>query len=912
MARPRVFVTRAIPEFGLRLIQEHCDVEVWSSELPPSKAELLRGTQQAVGLLCLLTDAVDANLIASAPNLRVISNCAVGVDNVDLRAATARRIPVGNTPDVLTDATADLTFALLLASARHIVEAAAYVKAGRWKTWNLQLLLGADLVGATLGIVGFGRIGKAVARRAQGFGLRILYCDPSEKPDWGAVSVDMDTLLAEADFVSVHVPLTSETAHMFNAATLAKMKPSSILINTARGPIVDPKALYGALKVRRLAAAALDVTEPEPIEPDSPLLELDNCIVLPHLGSASNRTREQMVMLAVTESPGGPERTTPSALRQPRGLWRCGWVSCGDMPRSRRASRYLAAIYGPEIASRLADKLDAIYRKYEPPIWPAERGGLTERDVLLITYPDQVRAPGILPLTCLAQFCARHVKELVTGIHLLPFFPSSSDDGFSVIDYRKVDASYGNWGDIKKLGQHYRLMFDAVINHVSAKSDWFQAWLRGEPAYRDYFIRASETADLSNVVRPRAQPLLTHFQGLHGDSALWTTFGPDQIDLNYGNPEVLLAVIDLLLFYARQGASFIRLDAVAYLWKEVGTSCVHRSQTHMLVRLFRAIIDDLAPHVTLLTETNVPQAENLRYFGNGKNEAHLVYNFALASLVLHAFQTGQARVLTAWARDLAWPSEAATYFNVLASHDGIGLNPVRGILSEDEIQRLVGLVEELGGLVSRKSNPDGTSSPYEINANYFDALKRPREHLGTRGEVERFVTAHAILLAFKGLPGLYFHSLVGSRGWPAGVNETGRKRSINREKLDEPVLTAQLSDPGTVRSQVYGGLANLLKARRMVPSFSPHAPQRILHGNDQLFAFVRGGDNSQQQVLCIHNVTGTDQPLRCDEWASPSDRSAPVRDLIGGASVDWRPNGVVMLRPFQSMWLTTQREAERS
>ncbi len=300
MARPRVFVTRAIPETGLRLIQEYCDAEVWSSELPPSQAELLQGAQQAEGLLSLLTDAVDANLIASSPHLRVISNCAVGVDNVDLRAATARRIPVGNTPDVLTDATADLTFALLLAAARHVVEAAAYVKAGRWKTWNLQLLLGADLVGATLGIVGFGRIGNAVARRAQGFGLRVLFCDPSEKPEWGAVSVDMDTLLREADFVSIHVPLTGETTHLMNAAAFAKMKANSILINTARGPIVDHKALYDALKARQLAAAALDVTEPEPIEPDSPLLALDNCIVLPHLGSASNRTREQMVMLATT------------------------------------------------------------------------------------------------------------------------------------------------------------------------------------------------------------------------------------------------------------------------------------------------------------------------------------------------------------------------------------------------------------------------------------------------------------------------------------------------------------------------------------------------------------------------------------------------------------------------------------
>jgi glyoxylate reductase len=324
MARPKVFVTRAIPVDGLRLIQEHCDAEIWPSDLPPSQAELLRGTHEVEGLLSLLTDMIDADLIAASPRLRVISNCAVGVDNVDVRAATAHRIPVGNTPDVLTDATADMTFALLLAAARHIVEGAAYVREGKWKTWNLQLLLGADLVGSTLGILGFGRIGNAVARRAQGFGLRVLYCDPSARPAWAAQPASMHALLREADFVSIHVPLTRETTHMIDAAALAMMKPNAILINTARGPIVDHRALYDALTSRRLAAAALDVTEPEPLETNSPLLALDNCIVLPHLGSASKRTREQMVMLAAKNLVAGlrGERLPHCANPEVYGGWK--------------------------------------------------------------------------------------------------------------------------------------------------------------------------------------------------------------------------------------------------------------------------------------------------------------------------------------------------------------------------------------------------------------------------------------------------------------------------------------------------------------------------------------------------------------------------------------------------------------
>jgi lactate dehydrogenase-like 2-hydroxyacid dehydrogenase len=254
--------------------------------------------RDAEGLLTLLTDTVDAALIDAAPRLRVISNCAVGVDNVDVAAATRRGIPVGNTPDVLTDATADMAFALLLAAARRLLEGVQYVRTGKWKTWNLQVLLGADLVGATLGIVGFGRIGKAVAKRAQGFGLKTLYCDPYATPDWGARRADLDILLAESDFVSLHVPLTPATVHMIDSVTLGKMKSTAILVNTSRGPIVDHEALYDALTSGRIAAAALDVTEPEPIRTDSPLLRLDTCIVLPHLGSASRRTREEMAMLA--------------------------------------------------------------------------------------------------------------------------------------------------------------------------------------------------------------------------------------------------------------------------------------------------------------------------------------------------------------------------------------------------------------------------------------------------------------------------------------------------------------------------------------------------------------------------------------------------------------------------------------
>lgn len=304
MSKPRVFVTRKILEAGLRIVLEHCDAFIWPGELPPSRQELIDHIRGVDGLLSLLTDPIDGEVMdAAGSNLKVISNHAVGVDNIDVSAATQRGIPVGNTPDILTDTTADFAFGLLIAAARRIVEGHRCVQTGGWKTWAPDFMLGVDVYGATLGIVGFGRIGKALARRASGFDMRILYHDPSSDHELPAElstarSVDLETLLQESDFVSIHTPLTKDTYHLFNETTFQKMKPGAILINTARGAIVDPSALYQALKSKQIAAAAIDVTDPEPLPMDSPLLELDNLIITPHIASASLATRAKMAMMA--------------------------------------------------------------------------------------------------------------------------------------------------------------------------------------------------------------------------------------------------------------------------------------------------------------------------------------------------------------------------------------------------------------------------------------------------------------------------------------------------------------------------------------------------------------------------------------------------------------------------------------
>lgn len=564
----------------------------------------------------------------------------------------------------------------------------------------------------------------------------------------------------------------------------------------------------------------------------------------------------------------------------------------------------LAYLYGESSARPVYDRLRKLVDRYAPrlPTSATSRRPWTERDVLLVTYGDQVRATGEPPLRTLADFLNAHASGLLGGVHILPFFPSSSDDGFSVIDYQSVDPALGAWHDISRLGQHFDLMFDLVLNHVSAESEWFRRFLQDDPAYRDFFITVDDDPDLSQVVRPRALPLLTKFRTPSGEKQVWTTFSADQIDLNYHNPEVLLRILETMLFYAEHGARFIRLDAIAYLWKEIGTSCIHLPQTHAVVRLMRAVLDQIAPGVLLITETNVPHADNLSYFGDGSDEAQMVYNFALPPLVLHALQTGSAAKLSTWAQRLSLPGDQVTLFNFLASHDGIGLNPARGILTDTEIEALVTRTVERGGLVSYKRNPDGSQSPYELNINYLDAISE-RDESGklTASAADRFMTAEAIMLSLAGIPGVYFHSLFGSRGDRAAAEAPGIPRRINRGKPTREELERDLADSASLRSRILDRHTRLLRVRRVRSAFHPASRQRILGDDDRVFALLRGELDQDASVLCLFNVTRAPVPyqvsgLEPGRW----------QDLIGGGYCDVSDSGAATfnLVPFQTMWAT--------
>lgn len=576
----------------------------------------------------------------------------------------------------------------------------------------------------------------------------------------------------------------------------------------------------------------------------------------------------------------------------------------GSLPTGigARLRSHLEFLYPPVQAGdthqRLCERLERFLAETPRPV-PADR--FTERDVLAIAYGDMVQAEGERPLRTLRQFFDDHFGDVVSGVHLLPIHPATSDDGFAVADYDRVDPRLGDWADVAAFRPGYDLMLDAVVNHVSVSHPWVRCWARGEAACRDVVIDVDPHVDLSRVTRPRTTPLLTRLDTAGGVRHVWTTFGPDQVDLNVANPEVLLSLTDVLLGYVEAGATRLRLDAIAFLWKEIGTSCMHLPQTHEVVRLWRTIVEAVAPDTLLVTETNVPQDENLRYFGDGTDQAHLVYQFPLAPLVLHAFHRGDARTLRLWLSQQTTPSSQTTFLNFLGCHDGIGMRPVEGILSQSDISDLVTRVQAHGGGVSLRAHPDGSASPYELNAVYFDALNNPEAGESTETQVARFMSAHAILLAVAGVPALYLHALVGSRNWHEGVASTGKLRTINRQKLDRAVLEAELADPSSLRRAVVDRWRARLRARRSRAAFHPNGEQRILPADPGLVVVDRVAVDGSDRVLCVHNVSGQPVTLSLDERAALPPRTElttlvsqerAVTDARGGLSLRVPPYGI--------------------
>ncbi|MHA0912170.1 sugar phosphorylase [Enterobacter hormaechei subsp. steigerwaltii] len=547
-------------------------------------------------------------------------------------------------------------------------------------------------------------------------------------------------------------------------------------------------------------------------------------------------------------------------------------------------------IYGESFSDAHLNVLLTKLEKVAVNITEKRKSGWDEKDVVLITYADQFSAKGEKALPVFTRFYNEWLSRTFSHVHLLPFYPWSSDDGFSVIDYHEVAPETGTWRDVAELKQSASLMFDFVCNHMSAKSEWFANYLAQKPGYEDFFISVDPETDLSAVTRPRALPLLTPFTLNDGSVRhLWTTFSDDQIDLNFASPQVLIAMVDVLLHYLMEGARYIRLDAVGFMWKIPGTTCIHLEQTHCLIQLFRAITDAVAPGTVIITETNVPHKDNISYFGDGENEAQMVYQFSLPPLVLHAVHRQDVKALCQWAGSLTLPSTYTTWFNFLASHDGIGLNPLRGILPESEILSLVEKLQQEGALVNWKNNPDGTRSPYEINVTYLDALSLRDSSDDER--IARFILAHAVLLSFPGVPAVYIQSILGSRNDYEDVERLGYNRAINRKKYTAGQVDRELNNNKSIRYQIYSRLSELIAIRRGERAFHPDSQAIFDAIGEHILKIVRVAENGER-MTALFNFSNKMQTVYGQTLFG--------RELLSGQNISGTE---LTLNPWQVMWI---------
>jgi sucrose phosphorylase len=561
----------------------------------------------------------------------------------------------------------------------------------------------------------------------------------------------------------------------------------------------------------------------------------------------------------------------------------------------------LNVLYNDQDAAAAYEGIKDMINRYRETIRSTEYH-LSEKDAILITYADQVQSPAQPPLETLHQFLSKNIQCVINSVHLLPFYPFSSDDGFSVVDYKEVDPHFGSWREVEAMGEDFRLMFDAVINHVSQFSNWFTRYLDNDPEYADFFVDIDPSTNLTQVVRPRASPLLHEFDAADGTKRhIWTTFSKDQVDLNYGNYKVLLAVLDALFFYIEKGATLLRLDAIAFVWKKLGTPSVHLPETHELIQLMREVLHKVAPEVIIITETNVPHHENVSYFGDGDDEAQMVYNFALPPLLAHSILTTDTSVLTSWAKTLRLPTDKVCFFNFTASHDGVGVRPVSEILLQEDIERLEAAAKASGGLVSYRTNPDGSTSPYELNCSYIDLLSPPI--LSDDIRISRMLVTQAAVLAMPGVPGIYFHSLFGSRNYHEGVKKTGVNRSINREKFNVKWLWHQIETEGTLERKLFLRYRRLLEVRINESAFNPFGPFLFMNLGAQLFCVHHESTELDSHILTIHNFADYDVTVTLPEYLQ-----LPAMELISAKQVHERE---VTIEPYGILWLKSSVDEER-
>lgn len=568
-----------------------------------------------------------------------------------------------------------------------------------------------------------------------------------------------------------------------------------------------------------------------------------------------------------------------------------------------RITPLVQALYPNEDATALAVKLIKVTgidaKNCQAPL--SHQSHWNEQDIMLITYGDSVLKTGEKPLKTLKDTLDYYLKESVSMVHILPYYPYTSDGGFAVSDYEIINPDLGDWSDVTEISHDYKIMADLVINHCSSEHPWFKAFEAGDPKYQDYFVQASPTDDLSAVVRPRTTPLLRITHTSEGEKYVWCTFSHDQIDLNFANPVVLLEVMRLISLYIDKGASIFRLDAIGFLWKIIGTTCIHLPETHMAIQLMRALIEYRLPNAIIITETNVPKRENLTYFGNA-NEAHMVYNFSLPPLLINAMITGSAKYLKNWLMSMPPAQMGTAYLNFIASHDGIGVRPVEGILDPEELQNMIYALQSFGAKVSWRTGLNGEKHPYEINIALIDAFKGTAQGEDAY-QVERMLSAHAIAIALEGIPAIYIHSFFATENDYEMLEQTEHNRDINRHKWQSNELSTVLKNSDSVNAKVLNGLNKLIALRKQQSAFHPNATQFTLHLPDELFGFWRQSLMRHQSIFVINNVTNQSQTLSLaqlnlidmDDW----------KELISGQMIT-DLYGEFTLEPYQTLWITNR------
>ena len=524
---------------------------------------------------------------------------------------------------------------------------------------------------------------------------------------------------------------------------------------------------------------------------------------------------------------------------------------------------------------------------------------VSEKTSIVICYGDSIFSTSQKHLIKNFQsFFQKKLSRYFNTVHFLPFYPSSSDSGFAVKDHYKIDSKLGNWSDINKFSKKIDVMADVVINHSSARGLWFKNFLKKKKPGKDYFLTVNSNFNISKVIRPRDHQLLKKIDIFKKPEYLWRTFSPDQLDMDFKNPAVLLRFIKIMINLVNHGVTIFRLDAIAYLWKKSGTKCINLRETHEIIKLLRIICSFLNVESIIVTETNLPEKENISYFGNA-DEANWIYNFSLPPLLIYSFLFENSSYLNIWNKNLPQTKKGNSYLNFIASHDGIGMRPIEGIINKDHKDKFIKRLKKNGSKFSYRKVQNKSKKVYEANITVFDALKKSDNDPKGKFFLERFISAHSIMISFQGVPAIYFNSLFGTSNDEAKYIITGNKRDINRYRWGQQNIIDKLKDKKSKQSIFYKSITNLLEIRRKQKAFHPNALRYNIELNSKIFCFKRVSIDKKQTILCITNLSSKVQYIKLNN------KFVKWKNLLG-SNLNYISTKELRLEPFQTLWLSNK------